>query len=47
MDRTILTWNFTNWITVLLMVLVGTAILGALASLIGVKIPGVKSSNGA
>lgn len=28
-EETILTWNFANWITVLIMVILGFAILGA------------------
>lgn len=33
MDETILTWNVTNWITVILMAFLGFAALGLLAQL--------------
>lgn len=33
-EETILTWNFTNWLTVLIMVTVGFAVLRLLTTLI-------------
>lgn len=33
-ERTILSWNFTNWITIVLMVAIGYAILAVLQQLV-------------
>lgn len=45
MERTMITWNITNWITVLLMAAAGYAVLGGAAQLIkrrssGAMVPG-------
>lgn len=40
MDRTYLQWNLVNWITVLLMVGIGMALIGAVTS-------GIKTYTGA
>lgn len=34
MEKTIIQWNFYNWITVVLMVAIGMAVVGAGSSLI-------------
>jgi hypothetical protein len=39
MERTILSWNITNWITVVLMVAVGYAIFGAAVSFLRGNMP--------
>lgn len=40
-EETILSWNAANWITVLLMVFLGTALLGMLAKIIAQRNAGV------
>lgn len=39
MERTILTWNFTNWVTVVLMVAVGYALVGMGVSFVRTNLP--------
>lgn len=34
MDETILTWNFPNWLTVLLMVILGFAAIGVVTKIV-------------
>lgn len=33
MERNIISWNITNWLTVVLMVMVGYAVIGAVTSI--------------
>lgn len=40
MDRTYLQWNFVNWLTVFLMVMVGYAVISAGAALWTTKVKG-------
>ena len=44
MNESILTWNYTNWITVVIMAVVGFFVIG-LASQIIQKTTGIKSSS--
>jgi len=39
MERTILSWNFTNWLTVVLMVAVGYALFGMVVSAVRTNLP--------
>ena len=41
MERTIISWNITNWITVLIMVAIGYAVIGMLVSVGRQYIPGM------
>ena len=43
-DRVIISWNVTNWITILLMVAVGYAVIGALVAAGGQYLPGMKQA---
>jgi hypothetical protein len=36
-DEVILTWNFANWVTILIMVVLGFAILGMVARIVQQK----------
>lgn len=42
MNESILTWNITNWITVVLMALLGFFVLGLLSQAV-MKVTGIKS----
>jgi hypothetical protein len=46
MERTIISWNITNWITVLIMVAIGYAVIGALVSVGRQFIPGMGIQSG-
>lgn len=45
MQENLITWNFTNWVTIVLMALVGFFVLGTLVSFL--KSKGVGSATGA
>lgn len=32
MDETVITWNFENWVTITIMVVVGFAVIGAIGA---------------
>ncbi len=40
MERTIISWNLPNWITVLLMAAAGYAVIGLTAQVLKAKMPG-------
>ena len=45
MERTVISWNLVNWLTVLIMAAAGYAVLGLVAQ--GLKrAPGMSGSNG-
>lgn len=44
MERTILSWNITNWLTVLLMVAIGYAVIGAAVSIGRQYLPGASTA---
>lgn len=43
MERTFVEWNVVNWVTVLLMVAVGTAIVGMVSQFIRTNVPGASA----
>jgi hypothetical protein len=46
LERTLISWNLPNWITVVLMAAVGYAILGAVAQLIKRRAAGEGQAGG-
>lgn len=40
MERSVLDWNMTNWITVVLMVAIGMAFIGLVRAVVVANLPG-------